>query len=127
MPRFVDDSQRRVISAPWWGEEENCTIKKFAYGDRQYLAGQTVRVGLGVDGVSEDEVGEVQIDRMNLAILERGIVRWTDEDGEPIPVTRKAIERLEEQDAEFILAEIQELNPRRTRTEDEQGSFRGGS
>jgi hypothetical protein len=127
MPRFVDDSQRKTIQAPWWGEKETCTIKKFAYGDRQWLAGQTVAMGMKPGASEEDAVADFQIDRMNLAILERGIVAWTDEEGEPIRVTRQAIEQLTEQDADFILSAINDLNPRRQRTEDEQESFRGRS
>jgi hypothetical protein len=126
MPRFVDDRETVDVQAPWWGEKEFCTIKRFNYGDRQHLAGQSIAMGIN----PEDEgsaVADVLIDRMNLAILERGIVRWTDESGESIPVTRTKIERLEEKDAEFILHEIQTLNPRKRRSPEAQESFRDGS
>lgn len=135
MPRFVDESQTKTIQADWWSEKETCTIRKFNYGDRQYLAGQTVYVGLvpkdGSDGSFDKEdiegEGSILIDRMNLAILERGIKSWTDEEGSPIPVTLKMIESLTEKDADFILSKINEMNPRRQRTEEEQETFRESS
>jgi hypothetical protein len=76
-------------------------------------------------GDANEAVTSVQIEEMNLAVLERGIVSWTDENGAALPVTRADIERLAERDGDFILAEIRELNPRRRRTEEEQEFFRG--
>jgi len=125
MPRFVDDSERKVIQADWWGEKETCTIRRFNYGDRQYLAGQTVRVGLRPGQDTSDVMGDVQVEQMNLAILQRGIVEWTDEKGNAVPVTMKMIQQLEEEEADFILGEINELNPQSARTKEEQASFRG--
>jgi len=134
MPRFVSESETREIQAPWWGETETCTIRKFNYGDRQWLAGKTVFVGIRpgsyADGQvvveeSEGTVTDVLIGEMNLALLERGVAQWTDADGVGLPVTRAAIESLTEQDADFILSEITALNPRRARSKDDQVTFRG--
>jgi len=125
MPRFVSESETREIQAPWWGEKETCTIRRFNYGDRQWLAGKSVSVGVKTSGGAEDTVADVKIGQMNLAILERGIVRWTDGDGKTLPVTHPAIGRLEERDADFILTEITGLNPRRRRSNDDQATFRG--
>jgi hypothetical protein len=125
MPRLVGDHEQKTIRASWWAEGETCTIRKFSYGDRQYLAGQTV--SMGIDPQSEVQVTQVQFDRMNLAFLERGIVAWTDDAGDPMPVTREAIAQLEERDADFILEELRDYNPRRQRSAEEQERFRGVS
>jgi len=128
----VSDSETREIQASWWGEKETCTIRKFNYGDRQWLAGKTVSMGIRsgsyADGQvvaeeSEGAVTDILIGEMNLALLERGVVQWTDADGVGVPVTRAAIESLTEQDADFILSEITALNPRRTRSKDDQATF----
>ena len=137
MPSFVSKSETRQIRAPWWGEKESCTIRRFNYGDRQWLAGKTVSVGIkpgayaGGNVVAEADgdgaVTDVLIGEMNLALLERGVAEWTDSEGNGLPVTRGAIEALTEQDADFILSEISALNPRRERSRTEQATFRGAA
>jgi hypothetical protein len=127
MPRFVDDREKVTIQAPWWAEKEICEIRRFNYGDRQFLAGKTLSMGIKPGQSDEEAIADIQIDRMNLAILERGIARWTDEEGKSIPVTSSAIKRLEEDDAAFILEEINKLNPRQRRPQAEQEAFRDGS
>lgn len=123
MPRFVGD-ETKVVQAPWWGEKETATIRRMNYGDRQYLAGQAVRVGIAGEDGQRETIGELALGEMNLAILERGLVAWTDPDGEGMPVTRSAIEALEEDDGDFILKEIRAFNPRRQRSPEEQAGFR---
>jgi len=125
MPRFVNDTEHTTIQAEWWGGDEVCVIRRFNYGDRQYLAGQTVQVGIRPGEDEDDTIADVAIERMNLAILERGIVSWTGPDGQGLPVTAELIEALDERDAEFILEEINALNPWRRRTAEEQATFRG--
>lgn len=125
MPRFVNERDTVTIQAPWWDAKEVCVIRKFGYGDRQFLAGETVTVGISTDGAGAEPLADVAIGRMNLAILERGIVSWTDADGNDVPVTRERIAALAEDDGEFILAEINRANPRRGRTPEEQATFRG--
>jgi hypothetical protein len=135
MPSFVNSSDEnyKVIHADWWAKRDDgapleiCTIKKFSYGDRQYLAARTVRVGVAPGGGAADADAEVLIGEMNLAILKRGIVRWTDPKGRPVPITVAQVEALEERDAEFILQEINDFNPRKTRSPEEQDKFRGGT
>jgi hypothetical protein len=155
MPSFVNET--KVIAAPWWAKDESgspletCTIRKFAYGDRQYLAGETVRVGIKVGGGAahlqdaqsrsknerlnerhgekpangqHGEKATVLVGRMNLAILERGIVSWTDPQGQKVPVTADGIAQLDSKDADFILAEINAYNPRQRRSEEDQEKFR---
>lgn len=125
MPRFVSDSDHTTIQAPWWAEKEVCVIRRFAYGDRQYLAGQTVSVGIDPSGGVQDSIADIEIERMNLAILERGIVSWTDAEGQDMLATAEAIAALEEDDAGYILAEINTLNPSKRRSPKDQERFRG--
>jgi len=126
MSRFVTDADNRTIHADWWDEDEEVVIKKFSYGDRQALAQETVRVGMTQQAGGTELVSDVMIGRMNLAILERGIVSWTlkGPNGRPVPLRRAWIEQLEERDAEFILQRINMLNPLKRRTAEEQANFR---
>lgn len=129
MGRFVSDDHK-VIRADWWDDDETVTIRRFTYGDRQFLAGEYVNVN--IEGNDPDEepsaVTSLLVGRMNMAILQRGIVSWTlkREDGRLVPLTAQWIGRLEERDAEFILARINELNPSRRRSKEEQANFRDG-
>lgn len=123
MPRFVDVDAVQEIQAPWWSEKETCSIKRFTYGDRQFLASNTIQMGLKIEDMSA--ITDVLVGRMNLAILERGIASWTDAKGVKLPVTKGKISRLEEKDAEFILAAITELNPSESRSAEEQETFPG--
>ena len=121
MPRFVSTDDTLDIHAEWWAEKETATIRRFNYGDRRYLAAQTMKVG---SKPGEAGISELQIERMNLAILERGLVRWTDEDGKRATLSPKTIKALESRDAEFMLAEINEFNREEERTPEEQDDFR---
>lgn len=115
MARFVDSSSDKVIQAEWWDKDESVTIRRFGYGDRQFLAGETVRVGMQGTGAAAEMSGDVAVATMNLAILERGIRAWTlkDAGGQVPPLTRASIEALCEDDAEYILGEINAYNPRK--------------
>jgi len=126
MPRFVDCNEVIDIRAEWWGEKETATIRKFNYGDRQYLAGQAVRVGIATGDGTGKAITDIEIGEMNLALIERGLVGWTDPDGEEMEVTRAAIEALTDEDGDFILGEIRAFNPRRRRGADEAANFPGG-
>jgi hypothetical protein len=131
MSRFVDKSEVEVIRAGWWDEDEEVTIKKFTYGDRQAFTRAMMR-GLRVQQkgkkgaeIPENEAGrlmETDIGSMNLLILERGIKTWTfkDEKGNVVPPTRRHIEMLEPKTADFILEAINEFNP--DEEEDEEGA-----
>jgi len=124
---FVTKADHKTIRAEWWDEDEHVVIRKFSYGDRQALANETVKVGMTGQSGQEKMITDVQIGRMNLAILQRGIVSWTlkGPDGKIAQLNQQMIEALNEEDAEFILAAINTLNPRRRRTAEEQANFRG--
>lgn len=124
MPRFISESDVKTIRADWWDEDEAVTIKKFSYGDRQKLAGAAVKMNIE----NERRISEVQIAEMNLMILQIGIVSWTftrPYNDKAVPVSRHWIEQLDPKDAEFILGEINALNPSIERSADEQEEFRG--
>lgn len=124
MPRFVSTDDTLEIHAEWWAEKETATIRRFSYGDRRWLSGQTMKVG---SKPGDERITELQIERMNLAILERGLVRWTDEDGKKVTVSPKRIKALESRCAAFILREINEFNREEVRTDEEQDEFRDES
>jgi len=127
MSRFIDSSDVKVIQAEWWDEGETVTIKRFSYGDRQRLAGLATRAGTKLE-TGDAIITDVYVGRMNLAILEVGIVEWTLQDeGKVVKLNRQAIERLTDEDGDFILGEIQAFNPRRRRSAEEQEFFRGGA
>jgi len=134
MPRFRSKKERKTIAADWWAKEpdgsprEWVEIGRFGYGDRQKLVDAAVKAGLvSKDDGSGDEIalGGLQLGSMNLAILKLGIKRWTDEDGKIVPVTDEGVEALHEEDAEFILAEINAFNPQKGRSAEAQANFRG--
>ena len=70
---------------------------------------------------------KVQVGKMNLAILDLGIVRWTlkGPDGKIVPPTKKWIYALDERSGDFILGEINAFNPRRSA--EAQENFRAES
>lgn len=124
MPRFVSTDDTLEIHAEWWAEKETATIRRFSYGDRRWLSGQTMKVG---SKPGDERITELQIERMNLAILERGLVRWTDEDGKRATLSPKKIKLLESRCAEFILEQINEFNREEERAPEEQDTFRDES
>lgn len=111
MVRFVSTADIKKVRAPWWDETEFVVIKRFSYGDRMKLSDLFRK---------RRDLGE-----FTLSCLEVGIVRWMlyDEEGEPVLLTRQAIEQLWEEDGEFISDELDAFNPRRTA--DDQAGFRG--
>jgi len=128
MPRFVGKGENETVRAPWWGEREHAVIRRFGYGGRQKLVDAAVKAGLVRNEGGQDEIAlsQVAVGNMNLVILKLGLVSWTDDEGNRLPVTQEAIEALEEQDAEFLLGEINRLNTPEARSADAQASFRGG-
>jgi hypothetical protein len=135
MPKFVGAKERKTIAAPWWAKREDGTvlewveIRRFGYGQRQRLVDAAVKAGLVAkpDGSGDEiSVGELALGSMNLEILRLGVTRWTDDEGVIIPVTADGIAMLTEQDAEFILQEINAFNPQERRSAPAQESFRNG-
>jgi hypothetical protein len=125
MPRFVGKDEAETVRAPWWAEREHAVIRRFGYGGRQRLIDAAVKADLvkGDGGQDEISLSEIAVGVMNLVILELGLASWTDADGSRVPVTRAAIEALEERDAEYLLAEINRLNTPEARPAEEQASF----
>ena len=128
MPQWITDSDIKVVSAPWWTKDqdgdpiETATIKRFSYGDEQWLAEQSVKVGINAD---ETRMATVAIGRMNLAILERGIAKWTDTEGKSVQVSPRSIKLLTKRNAEFLLREIAAFN--RPEDAEAQDNFRDES
>lgn len=118
-------SDTKVIQADWWDEDEHVVIRRFTWGDRQELIQAVIDVDI-IDR-SKFRIGEMQIGRMNLRIMELGIKSWTlkGPEGTVVPPTRKWISQLDERTGDFILREINAFNPRRGRSAEEQESFRG--
>jgi len=129
MPRFVVD-ETKVIHAEWWDEDETVTIKRFTFGDRQKLAQVAYKVGLvnPNDGGGAQMSADIAIGEMNLAILEIGILAWTlkGPEGKVMALRRAWIEALQDEDGNFILAEINAYNPTKRRKPEDQANFRGG-
>lgn len=131
MPRIVRET--KVIHADWWSDardeqgqfKERCIIRRLSYGQRQELTAAWIDVS-GDVGTPSLKISSDVVQRMNLAILEVGIVSMTDPEGEEIEVTPQAVFELSERDGEFTLAEIQALNPTLRRTAEEEVSFPGG-
>lgn len=134
---FIDAQDVKEITAPFFKDGEIVTIKKFSYADRQALSGEYMK--LSADwGSAEDEKGkkdrkakreatvksEIILGKMNMSILDKGTKSWTlyDRGGNEVSFSRKNIRRLTEPYAEFILEEINALNPRSADSdEDEEG------
>lgn len=106
--RFSDASTTKDIKAEWWGEDDVVTIKKFSYGQQQDIAGKSLKISASIDDVRTD----VNMQTINKETLLMGIKSWTftDPSGKPMAVTKQGVFKLNPEDAEFILAEIQEYN-----------------
>lgn len=124
MPRLVSKTDTKTVSAPWWGEKEHAVLRRFAFGDRQALTGAYMRVGGHMANDDLPIEAQVDIEQMNLAILLRGIVSWTDAEGAPLSVDAATVAMLEEKDATYLLTEINAFNPRTQRSEEDQANFR---
>jgi hypothetical protein len=124
--RFVQEDEIKLIHADWWDEHETVTIKRFTYGDRQRLAGVAYKVGLVSGDGNAQYSADVALGEMNIAILEIGIKAWTlkGANGKPVPLRRSLIEKLRDEDGNFILGEINALNPSRRRSAEAQATFR---
>jgi len=124
---FVDDDlDVKDIEAPFFKSGETVRIRKFAYADRQMLSGSYMKISAKVGGKrggkrgkkTKDADAKVRadflLDKMNLAIMDKGIVSWTlyNRQGKEVPFNRKAVRKLTDAYAEFILEEINDFNPR---------------
>lgn len=129
---FIDARDVKDITAPFFKDGEVVTIKKFSYADRQALSGEYMKMSADWGG-AEDGKGkkakreavvksEIVLGKMNLSILDRGIKSWAlyDRGGNEVSLSRKNIRRLTDPYAEFILEEINALNPSRVESEDDE-------
>ena len=100
-------------------------IRRLSYGRKQSLTSRWVTVSGDLAnpqmGLSDDVIAQ-----MNLAILEVGIESMTDPAGHPIAVTPETVYSLDDKDAEFIITEINRLNPTLGRGDEEASNFPGG-
>ncbi len=112
MGRFSQVKQRETIHADWWDESEEVIIKRFSWGDKQALTDKTVTV-TGLSKHGDTLIEDMSVERTNLAILKAGVESWTflDDDGNSMPVTEKSFKLLNDDDGEYILRSIDELNP----------------
>ena len=116
MGRFVVD-EVKVIRASWWDDGEEVTIRRFSYGDRTRISTASNRMERERDAdgqLTGKMLVTLDLEALNLTMLLRGIASWTlkGPDGKALPVTREWIERLRNEDGEFILAEIEAFNER---------------
>lgn len=132
---FIDAQDVREITAPFFKEGEVVTIKKFSYADRQALSGEYMKLtadwggrgdkrGRKAKRVTQDTTvkSEIVLGKMNLSILDRGIESWTlyDRKGKEVSFSRANIRKLSEPYAEFILEAINDFNPSRVESEDDE-------
>ena len=122
MNKFAEET--KTIRADGWDDDEEVVIKMFTYHDRQQLMSRFINVHPQME-IGESASYKIDLGAMNLAILELGIVSWTfkGEDGKVVPCTKKWIHKLRPDTGDFILAEINAFNRRRSAAEQE--SFRG--
>ena len=94
---------------------------KLKAGDIRYRNSQTMKAHMNAtsDGTDPQMQTEIELGAMQAATLERAIVAWnlTDEADKPVGITPEAIAELDQEDAEFIAAEINQRNPQRSRQE----------
>ena len=127
MPRTA--TEIREIHADWWAEGEVCVIKRLAFADRTRMNMMLYRrVGREQVQAIRDGGAEMPEEAMQdifMARLVVGIVSMTDPDGQPLEVTPEIVAALDDRDAQFILDEINALNPQLVETEAERTSFQG--
>jgi len=126
---FIDAQDVKDITAPFFKDGEVVTIKRFSYADRQSLSGEYLKLSADWGGEKGGEAkksaavkSEIVLGKMNLSILWKGIKSWVlhDRDGKTVSLSRANLQRLSDPYAEFILEEINALNPSRVEAEDEE-------
>lgn len=116
MSRFVNAAATLTIHADDWEPSESVQIRpKLSFGDKLAIEKSmfTVRTEKG------DVSMEAELTAMKQTTLERMIVGWTftDEQGQPVPVTPDTIRSLDAETAEYIYEQINAQNPPRTKDE----------
>ena len=102
-------SVTKEIRAEWWQEGEVCVIRRMSYGVKERL--NKALVNFGTPESIEVSFSDGALEQHNVSILTAGIVSMTDEEGEPLEVTREVIYEISGLDGEYILEQINELNP----------------
>jgi hypothetical protein len=137
MGRFVGAGETQAVRAPWWGEAETVTIRKFSWGQTQSLntagvettgsMGQGPAAGSGGAALKPGMRVSVLLDVRNFALMEAGIEAWTllDESGAVAPLALDSIKRLAPADGDFILKAINDFNP--AQTADDRETFPHGA
>lgn len=97
---------------------EFVVIKKFTYGDREAINDASMRltpVSLGKEVTADNMQMVFDPTAQRRARLERGIVSWCilDEDNQEVALTAANIQELDPGYAEYIMSELEALNPER--------------
>lgn len=115
---------RKKIWGPEWVKNadgtprEWVTIKKFTYGDKEAINDASMKlspVNLGKEVTADNMQMVFDPTSQRRARLERGIVSWCilDDDNQEIALTSANIQELDPDYAEYILSELEALNPER--------------
>lgn len=127
MPGFVNDEHNRetqVLDAPWWAHQpdgtpiETVTVyAQMIEADNQWIQRQLLgkvklgrSTGGGRGGRGGQDIDMAEYARSRFVTLLRMIVAMTDQKGNPVPVTPQQIVRMHERDAEWIAAQLNEMN-----------------
>lgn len=119
MSRF--DRTTKTIHAEWWEEGESVTLQELTWGAQKAILSEIMGDTKITPGMSP-ELDINAATRMQEMQMVEMVAGWTftNGSGEPVPVDLEHLRQLAPKDAEFILAEMDGMNPR----QDE--SFLGG-
>ena len=105
----------KEIHAEWWTEGEVCVIRRMTYAAKnrlnKKLFTQTVTTDDNDDTEVDVGISDEALEIHNTLILAAGIVSMTDEKANPIDMTPEVIYEIGGLDGEYILEQINELNP----------------
>jgi hypothetical protein len=125
MGRF--DLKTETIHADWWDEGETVTITQLTWAQKQDLQKYAMRDIVMPNSKREARNRQIKYtdaDWKSLAVqtMLAAIVAWTfTQNGSVMSVNQEAVEKLSEEDGDFIMEAVDALNPER---DDE---FQGGS
>lgn len=112
MARF-GNTVTKEIQASWWEKDEVVVIKKLSWGEQLRVEQNLFSVSAEM-GSAENVNARMNIQASNLMTMRLGILSWNfkDQAGQDVPVDQRRIEDLQLEDGQFILAEIEKLNPK---------------
>ena len=110
--RFATDNHNKVIHAPWWEKGETVTIRKLTWWDHTEIESAMLQIGMDVEGGDSAPSTSMNFSAQKSEQMRRGIHSWNfkSEAGEVMPATLESFRKLEYEDAEFILKEIEKFN-----------------